>query len=214
MLASTVAHELRNPLGVIKTAAYNINRKKQGDALDKHLQTINKKVDESNQIINNLLMYARIKQPAYETVRIRDLLHESLESARARTDGRPVTFLDECGPVENVVATLDPIQIAEVMSNILTNAAQAIPVENGGTVTVSARASDGLLRIQVRDTGTGIDPDVLPHVFEPFFTSKSKGTGLGLSLCRELVSLHNGSINIESELGKGTTVTVVLPLSP
>jgi PAS domain S-box-containing protein len=214
MLASTVAHELRNPLGVIKTAAYNINRKKQGSALDKHLETINRKIDESNQIINNLLMYSRIKQPAYETVRIRDLLRESVESARARNDGRSVTFLDECDPVKNVTATIDPYQIAEVMSNILTNAAQAIPVENAGSVTVSAGAEDGLLRIRVSDTGVGIDPESLPRVFEPFFTSKSKGTGLGLSLCRELVALHNGSIEIESELGKGTTVTVNLPLSP
>jgi signal transduction histidine kinase len=125
-----------------------------------------------------------------------------------------VTFLDECGPVENAMATLDPIQISEVMSNILTNAAQAIPPEGGGSVTVSARVSDGLLHIQVRDTGIGIDPDTLPHVFEPFFTSKSKGTGLGLSLCKELVSLHNGSIDIESEPGKGTAVLVILPLSP
>lgn len=214
MLASTVAHELRNPLGVIKTAAYNINRKKQGDALDKHLETINKKIDESNQIINNLLMYSRIKQPAYETVRIGDLLRESIESTRARNDGRPVTFLDKCGPVANATATLDPYQITEIMSNILENAAQAIPIESGGSVTVSAVTEDGMLHIRVSDTGVGIDPDVLPRVFEPFFTSKSKGTGLGLPLCKEYVALHNGSIDIESELGKGTTVTVILPLSP
>jgi len=214
MLASTVAHELRNPLGVIKTAVYNINRKKQGGALDKHLATIDKKIDESNQIITNLLMYARIKQPVYEAVRIRDLLRESVESAKARNEGRHVAFRDECGPVESVVATLDPFQIMEVMSNIIANAVQAIPAEGGGTVALSARAVDGMLRILVSDTGAGIDPDILPHVFEPFFTSKSKGTGLGLSLCKELVSLHNGSINIESEPGKGTTVTVVLPLSP
>jgi PAS domain S-box-containing protein len=214
MLASTVAHELRNPLGVIKTAVYNIDRKKQGNALDRHLRTINKKIDESNQIINNLLMYARIKQPTYEPVRIRELLRESVESVKARNDGRSVTFRDECDEVEDVVATLDPYQIMEVMGNILTNAAQAIPTEAGGIVAVSAQASNGMLCIRVSDTGTGIDPDMLPRVFEPFFTSKSKGTGLGLSLCKELISLHNGSIDIESEPGTGTTVTVVLPLVP
>jgi PAS domain S-box-containing protein len=212
MLASTVAHELRNPLGVIRTALYNIERKKQGDALDRHVRTIAKKIEESNQIINNLLMYARIKPPAYETVRVTDLLRESIDSARSRTD-RSVTFREESGAVEGVTATLDPYQMAEVLGNILTNAVQAIPAEREGTVTVSARTANGSLLIRVSDTGTGIPPESLPHVFEPFFTSKSKGTGLGLSLCRELVSLHNGSIDIESELGAGTTVSVTLPLS-
>ena len=148
--------------------------------------------------------------PTYETVRIGDLLHESIESVKSRKDGRPVTFRDKLGPIKDATATLDPLQYrAEVVVNILTNAAQAIPMEEGGTVTLGP-ARGRSAHILVSDTGVGIDPDILPHVFEPFFTSKSKGTGLVFA-CRELVALHNGSINIESEPGRNTTVTVIFP---
>jgi PAS domain S-box-containing protein len=214
MLASTVAHELRNPLAVIKAAVYNISRKKHDAVFDKHLYSIEKKIQESNQIINNLLMYSRIKQPFYEAVALIDLLHDCLETVQARYVGRSLTFHGECGPVEGLVAMLDRYQITEVINNLLTNAAQAVFSEAGGSVTLSAFSESGIVTINVTDTGAGIEAGDLALVFDPFFTRKSKGTGLGLTICKELVSLHNGSINIVSERGAGTTVSVVLPLTP
>ena len=214
MLASTVAHELRNPLGVIKTAVYNINRKKQGDA-PRQAPEHDRRRRSTRAIRSSTTCSCTPASSSPRTKPCVSGISFARASNRSSPERRaPSDVSGRLGPVANVTATLDPLQIAEVVSKY--------PHERGsGHTDGRGRHRDALGPARgrhaphsLRDTGVGIDPDILPHVFEPFFTSKSKGTGLGLSLCRELVALHNGSINIESEPGKGTTVTVILPLSP
>ena len=211
-LAAMVAHELRNPLGVIRTAAFNIGRKRQNPSIDKHLVNIEKKISESDQIINNLLSYSRIKLPAYEAVAIGDLIEECITSAMKRYRDFRVSVNRRISPVRDVIVDADPFQVGEVLNNILNNAFQALPERKGRIDVAAGTDSAGTLSISITDDGSGIESEDLERVFEPFFTRRSKGTGLGLSICNELVSLHGGGIDIRSERGEGTTVTVHLPI--
>jgi signal transduction histidine kinase len=115
-------------------------------------------------------------------------------------------------PEEPVVLTYDSRQIEQVLLNLVHNAVQAMP--DGGTLRVNLSRAEGVVAIAVQDTGIGIPTENLHRVFDPFFTTKpeGEGTGLGLSVSYGIVSHHNGRIEVESEVGKGTTFTILLPM--
>jgi len=209
-LAATVAHELRNPLGVINLAAYNLKKEKNDLGDNKHLANIEKKVWEGNQIIDNLLSYARIKIPNYENVRILNILDECVASAQGRFGEKGIIIEKKYEDGLDFMET-DPNQIREIFLNILNNACQAIATPSG-KVELSVQREGDMVRASVMDNGVGIAQEDLDKVFEPFFTRKSKGTGLGLTICNELVNLHQGKIEINSRQGEGTTVCVLLPI--
>jgi PAS domain S-box-containing protein len=212
-LAATVAHELRNPLGVIHLAAYNLKREKAELIDNRHLTNIEKKVWEGNQIIDNLLSYARIKIPNYENVHILNILDECLASAQGRFAEKGIVIEKHYGDSLDIIEA-DSNQIREIFLNILNNACQAFAAP-GGRVELKA-VRDGhmgdMVKVTVQDAGGGIAPEDLDKIFEPFFTRKSKGTGLGMTICNELVNLYHGKIEIASKLGEGTTVSVFLPI--
>ncbi len=208
-LAATVAHELRNPLGVINLAAYNLKREKNDLGANKHLVNIEKKVWESNQIIDNLLSYARIKIPNYENVRILNILDECVTAAQERFGEKGIIIEKKYEDGLDFIEA-DPNQIREIFANILNNACQAFS-GYGGKVELRVGREGDMVKVSVQDTGVGIAPEDLSKVFEPFFTRKSKGTGLGMAICKELVILHQGKIEIDSRQGQGTTVCVFLP---
>ncbi len=208
-LAATVAHELRNPLGVIHLAAYNLKKEKSELEENKHLINIEKKVWEGNQIIDNLLSYARIKIPHYEDVKLYGILDECVASAQERFGEKGVVVEKKYGADLGSIEA-DPNQIREIFLNILNNACQALPPP-GGKVQVDVQYEGGMFKVSVQDNGVGIAPEDMDKVFEPFFTRKSKGTGLGLTICNELVAMHQGKIEIKSRLGEGTVVSVFLP---
>jgi len=211
-LAATVAHELRNPLAVIQAAIYNIKRKRQNPALDKHLANIEKNIFESNQIINNLLFYSRIKTPHYEAVNIFDILNECTISVEERFNKERISIVKKSKSFKTNLIMADPIQIKEMFLNILNNAYDAL-MEINGTIEIGAEyCSDKFVRVYFKDNGPGISNDNLQRICEPFFSTKSKGTGLGLAVCNQIATLHDGKIEIKSGENKGTTVTVCLPL--
>ena len=209
-LAASVAHELRNPLGVIHLATYNLKKEKTDLNTNKHLVNIEKKVWEGNQIIDNLLSYARIKIPNYENVHILHILDECVVAAQGRFAERGIVINKKYESGLDIIEA-DPNQIREIFSNILNNACQAFTTPSGGKVELRASLEGDMLKVSVQDNGVGIAQEDLDKVFEPFFTRKSKGTGLGLTICNELVNLYHGKIDIDSQVGKGTTVCVFLP---
>jgi signal transduction histidine kinase len=209
VLAATVAHELRNPLAAIGMAAHNIRRKVGSPDIERHLANIDKKVAESDQIINNLLFYSRLRPPHYESVNILDTLEESIESTGAK-HRKSTSIIRDIDALRGISIEADPIQVREVLNNILDNAFDAVHPETGAIKIVSEN-DDEFVKITIKDNGRGIDKDDLERVFDPFFSTKAKGTGLGLSVCRQIVNLHDGTIGIESESGQGTTVVVCLP---
>jgi len=211
-LAATVAHELRNPLGVIRTAVYNIKRKAKDDIFDSHISNIEKKISESNQIINNLLDYSRIKVPVFEKIKVYAILKECVNIAKDRYEKKNINFIKDIEPVKNLNIEADPLQLKEIFNNILDNACQAIDKDPGRIDVSAARDGDKNVIISIKDNGGGIEQEDIKRLFEPFFTRKSKGRGLGLTICNQLIGLHNGRIGIESSPGKGTKVTGTLPV--
>lgn len=209
-LAATVAHELRNPLAAISIAAFNIKNKTcEPELVGPHLQTIESKVIESDQIINNLLLYSRIKPPCLENIHVFDIVTECLKVIRAKCK-KKISVKRACGKAKRAVIKADPLQIREVINNILNNACEALP-NKGGKLLINASDEGKFIKIYFKDNGTGISKENLDKVFNPFFTTKSYGTGLGLTVSRQILNLHNGTINIESKLNKGTAVTITLP---
>ena len=210
-LAATVAHELRNPLGVIQMAAYNLKRKQASLLDDKHLGNIEKKVWEGNQIIDNLLTYSRIKIPLYERINLFNVLDECVNTAQARFHDHNIAIVKKYDTGRHDHIEADQQQIKEIFTNILNNACQAFPGKSG-TIELTVQYEGEQVKVMCRDNGMGIEEADLHKIFIPFFTRKSKGTGLGLTICNELVNLHHGKIEIQSRKGEGTTVSVTLPL--
>lgn len=213
-LAATVAHELRNPLAVIQTAVYNVRKKRSNHSIDKHLASIEKKIAESNQIISNLLNYARLKKPQLKETDISHIIEERLAAARDRFARRKIKVrkrIDAWMRKERL--EVDARQMGEVFANIINNAYDAFE-DSEGVITVTAQKDDTRDRVLISftDDGVGMTEADLERSMDPFFTTKSKGTGLGLTICRDIVRLHGGDVAIDSLAGRGTTVTITLPV--
>jgi PAS domain S-box-containing protein len=211
-LAATVAHELRNPLGVINLATYNLKKKTTNRDMLKHLSNIEKKVNESGQIINNLLVYAKMKIPQFENTNIYELITECAVESKKHFGGKKISFKSSLKPIKGLLIGADPLQLKEVFTNIINNAYQAIDGKTGSVEVKAKLISGKRMSISVKDTGVGIHKDDMGKMFKPFFTRKTKGTGLGLVICRDIINMHDGTINIASKYGKGSTFTVILPL--
>ncbi|MDD5575000.1 MAG: MEDS domain-containing protein [Candidatus Omnitrophica bacterium] len=212
ILAATVAHELRNPLAAMRIASFNLKRKANNPNLQGHLTTIENKINESDQIINNLLFYSRLRIPHFEQVKLHDILSEIVKTEHSHGRNRKVKLGAKIASVAATTLEVDPLQLKELIINIINNAYDALSgkegrIEIGADVVDRCRA-----RITVKDNGIGISDEDMDRIWEPFYSTKSKGTGLGLSVCRQIAESHNGIIEVESEQGKGTTIIVTLPL--
>ena len=213
-LSATVAHELRNPLGVIRTALYNIKRKNTDHNLDKHLGNIEKKVYDSDRIIQNLLSYARIKMPQRAPTSLQAIIDDSLSHCAEKFKNKNISFKNISHLPEGLTINADPTQISELLMNLLDNACLAVTSDQG-QVAIEAKKLDAeeILEIKISDNGEGMDQEDLEKVFNPFFSGRVTGVGLGLPVCKHIVNLHGGMISIDSKKGKGTTVTVIIPIN-
>ena len=208
-LAGGVGHELRNPLGSIKNAAYFLKMalEKPEPEVKETLEILNKEVATSEHIISSLLDFARPKPPTRHKVEINHLLQEALSRTKVPEKIKVVSKLDKSLP--QILA--DPEQLGQVFRNLILNAIQAMP--DGGQLEIRSEVSPpAQLAISFADTGVGIPEDNLEKLFEPLFTTRAKGIGLGLAITKTLVEGHKGTIEVQSKLGKGSIFTVRLPL--
>lgn len=206
-LAGSVGHELRNPLGVMTNAVYylEITQRDAPEKVREYLGIIRNQVQISEKIVADLLDFARIRSPQRTTLNLAGFVEEQL----ARTALPPtVTVARHVDDDLSVVA--DPIQIGQVLLNVLTNAVQAME-QNPGTLIVRARAENDKVSLEVSDNGPGIEPDNIDQVFEPLFTTKARGIGLGLSVSRTLARANGGDLTVHSTPGSGATFTLDLP---
>jgi len=208
-LAGGVGHELRNPLAAIKTSAYFL-KVKLGDAAEekvrKHLDMLEKQVDACNKIITDLLDFSRPGKTNIEELDINQVVQELVKAISAPKNVEISSGL--AADLPKVMA--DWGQLERVFSNLISNAIQAMP--GGGRLSLGTSQSGGFVEVKVADTGVGIPHENLDKVFEPLFTTKAKGVGLGLAIARALVERQGGTIEVESQVGKGTTFTVRLPI--
>jgi PAS domain S-box-containing protein len=212
-LAGGVGHELRNPLGVISNAIYFL-KMTQPDANEKikeYLNIIEKETRISEKIITDLLDFTRVNSRERQPVSIPDLIRQTLERFPAPGNIQVELAL----PAEMPQAYADPQHIVQILGNLALNAYQAIP--HNGKLSIMARveasSAHRQLLITVCDTGVGISPESIEKIFEPLFTTKTKGIGLGLAVCKRLIEANDGRIEVESEVGKGSTFSIYLPLA-
>ncbi len=211
-LAGTIAHELGNPLNSIFGHVQLLERQPGlPPDVKSDLAMVHSEVDRMTAVIRRFLDSTRGLRPAPEPVDVGTLFSEALDvtlSAEARARLRITR--DVAPDLAGVVT--DPSLVRHVVTNLISNAADAMPA--GGTLALFAAAPDGDLCIGVRDTGGGIPEGDRRHIFEPFFTTKprGKGTGLGLVICREIARALKGRIDVESEVGSGSTFTLRIPL--
>ena len=213
-LAATVAHELRNPLGVIKTAVYNIKHKAKNKSIASHLSNIDKKIFESDIIIKNLLSYSKVMVLQYKPILIHDLIAECVRNFKSKYRASNVVVNTHCVCKKKDKIEADAVHITSLFSNILDNSYQSF-YGNKGVIDIEGVYSrvDNKLRIDFKDNGPGISKSDLDKLFEPFFTTKARGIGLGLTVCKQIVALHNGRICITSKKSQGTTVSIILPIT-
>ena len=209
-LAGGVGHELRNPLGVINTSIYYLKlvQPEAGGKIKRHHDMIEQEVHNAEKIIADLLDFARVISADREPASVPELVRGVL--ARYPVPSAVKVALKLPANLPKVFA--DPRQMEQVLGNFTTNACQAM-MPQGGKLTISAFRKKELVAIAVKDTGTGITPENMKKLFEPLFTTKVKGIGLGLVVSRKLAEANGGRIEVESQPGKGSTFTLVLPVS-
>jgi len=209
-LASGVAHQLRNPLGVINNAAYFIQMKygETDEKLNNYTQMVKQEVENATSIINGILDYTRIRQPNTKPAKINDLLTKVIKVTNIPKNIEVIKMLDKGLPA----VSLDTVQVNQALINIISNAIQSMP--KGGTLSINSRHADGFVEAEIKDTGCGIPQDQLDRIFEPLYTTKidKGGTGIGLTLADSVVRAHKGSIDVISEVDQGTSFVVKLPI--
>lgn len=211
VLASEVAHEINNPIGVILGYASFLETKLSHDEkIKNYITEIKKESQRCKKIVENFLNYARIPNPVLKDVNLNKILDEIISFASNHPDLQNIE-IEKSFDKDLPLIMADEDQIKQVAINLIFNAAYAI--EGSGKITVSTeKGLEGFVNILFKDTGKGIPEEYLEKVFEPFFSTKPKGTGLGLAIARQIVKQHLGNISIQSEVGKGTLVVVSLPI--
>ena len=223
-IAAVIAHEFNNLLTPVVSYSQYALQSAESDKPD--LELMKKALAKSYQgsskagrICSSMLGLAR-GESSFGNVAVQKLVEETLLVLAREPHKDGIALRVQVQPGLTVYG--DPIQLEQVLLNLLINARHAM-LGRGGSLTVKASAAEecGEIRIQVIDTGPGIPEKLIPRIFEPFFTTKgttrkgeAKGTGLGLAICKEIIDAHQGRIEVVSELGKGTTFNVYLPVVP
>ena len=209
LLAGGVAHELRNPLAAIKNVSYFLAMTTETPDPDvkEVLNILEMEVAMAEKTISDLLDYAFSKPPIRRNVDLNNVIHRGLSHIDVPEKIKVLSLMDES--LSTILADSD--QLLRVFVNILSNAVYAMP-EGGQLIIKSEFSAPEWVNISFTDTGVGISQENLVKVFEPLFTTKAKGIGLGLAISKTLVEAHGGSIEVQSEVGKGSTFTVKLPL--
>jgi two-component system NtrC family sensor kinase len=221
-LSATIAHEINNPIAAVltyiklmtKLVARNEFKPERGADIARYLGTMASETARCGEIVKNLLAFSRQSKITIENNSIEEIIEKTLVLIAHDLKIKGIRLK------KDIEANLSKIQcdfkqIQQILLNLVSNASEAMTPN--GTLTVSARHAErkGLLELKVADTGCGIPPENLENIFEPFFTTKEegKGVGLGLSVAYGIITGHRGLIEVESELGKGSTFTVYLPIA-
>ena len=212
-MAKQVAHEIKNPLTPMKLSLQHLRQAvadrapNLGEIIERVTKTVTEQIDTLARIATEFSHFARMPERNFERCDVHRLLGESVELFR-HIEGVEIrtTFSDT-----PIVLVADKDELRRVFVNILRNSVQAM--DRGGMIAVETehRAHEGIIRF--RDTGAGIPEELRSKVFQPNFSTKTEGMGLGLAMSRRIVEDLNGRIDLESAVGRGTTITLTLPLA-
>jgi two-component system, sporulation sensor kinase E len=209
-LTAGVAHEVRNPLGIIRASVQLMEDTRSDPARTHEAATVIKhEIDRLDKVIKALLDFGRPSAPTMMRVDVNDVLSEVVLFTR-KFASRANVEIDEQLDHDVPLVTADPDQLKQVFVNLISNAVQAMEAE-GGSLTVTTGTDDGFVFIRFIDDGPGIEADTLGKVFDPFYSTRDAGTGLGLTIVHRIVDEHDGHIEVASDPGEGTAFTVSLP---
>jgi len=206
-LASGIAHEIRNPLGIVKTISQTINKDIEDEETKEGLEIIESEIDRANKVIQGLLDFAKPNVFSNKEQSINELINSVLLLMNKYAQQYKVMIHYTC--LKDSIINVDADKLKQAFINIIFNSIQAIP--SGGDIYVDLMHSEDWVVISFKDNGVGIEKDKLEKIFEPFYTTKGEGTGLGLAITHRIIEEHKGYIEIESEAGKGTMVRIFLP---
>lgn len=209
-LSAGVAHEIRNPLNSIKGFIQYFQKKLDLDEEDyKYTDLMLTEVDRLNRVISKLLAYSKPREPRMSIRSLDEIIDHCLRVLEREFAGASIRLeRKSCGESVPLVL-MDADQMTQVFLNILLNAIEATPA--GGAISVTSETTtDGKVTLAIQDSGEGIPREHLDKIFDPFFSTKKKGTGLGLAIVKSIIEAHDGEIDVESEVGKGTKFIVSL----
>ncbi len=222
-LSASVAHEVNNPISAVLNLTMFLQRILGEEGIPpgrlvefrRHLGQIGDETERVGRIVSDLLSFSRQSTPRREPVLLNDLVERTVSLVRHKSTLARVEIDTELG-VDMPAVPCDRHQIQQVLLNLVLNAVESIHEEGRVTVRTGVEHATDHAVLQVEDTGSGIDPEHIPHVFDPFFSTKleEKGAGLGLAVAYGIVEAHGGRLNVHSQLGWGTTFNVRLPLHP
>lgn len=210
-LVAGMAHEVRNPLGVIKASVQMLEQEMDADGGAAELtRVMAQEIDRLDALVNALLDFGRPSESQFGDVDPGRVLDEVVLLTRQYAGQQQVAV--STNYAEDLPAIwADEDRLKQVFVNLISNAIQAMP--GGGGLTLSAATEDGFLRISLADTGMGVAAEVKERIFDPFYTTRAEGSGLGLAIVHRIIDAHNGYITVESKVGAGSTFTVGLPLA-
>jgi signal transduction histidine kinase len=210
-LSAMITHEIRNPLSAIGLNAELLDDELEGNAEGRALcQAIHREVHRLTAITEEYLAFGRLPKPKISSEHVNAMVDELASFVREDLAAKRVELALELGD-HDPIALIDASQLRQCLINLVRNAAEAAAAKGGGTVTLRTRRAGDRVVIEVEDTGVGIPPEVLPRLFDTFFSTKEGGSGLGLALTQQIVKDHGGDLRVASVVGKGTTFTVSIP---
>ncbi|HNP86606.1 MAG TPA: ATP-binding protein [Kouleothrix sp.] len=217
-LAASVAHEINNPLYAARNSLYVVEQDLAADAPERaFIAVAQAELGRIARIITRMRDFYRPTRTELEPTCLNEVLRATIELVHTHLRHGHVTIQHELdAQLPQIVAHAD--QLRQVFLNLMLNACDAMPT--GGVLTIRSTNEPGdasaasIVAIQISDTGSGIDPEHLPHIFEPFYTTKAQGTGLGLAISAHIINQHGGCIAVASTLGQGSTFTIHLPFTP
>jgi polar amino acid transport system substrate-binding protein len=211
-LAAGVAHEIRNPIGIIRNYCYVIKNRNDYDerTIDTAIQSIEKACDKSSRIIDNLLDFSRISSSRKEKVLIREFILSILSLEQNLLLAKGIRYFLQCN--DKLVLYTVPESLEIILINLILNAVDAMPEE--GILQISCEVESSVLHIKVSDTGIGIPEENMSSIFNPFFTTKEKrdGSGMGLYIVYNEVEKLGGKIEVQSQIGEGASFTMAFPM--
>ena len=210
-----VSHEIRNPLGIIRSTAEFLDCRMHDDKQKRFSSIIVEESTRLNDILTEFLDFARPKRLRPATCKIEDILDRNLSVMEAECHRLGIE-VQKCYQTGDCCLEADQDLLYRAFVNIFANSLQAMP--EGGMLTMRTSITNGrdgasLVEIQVQDTGTGIPKETMKKIFNPFFTTREKGTGLGLAIVQTIIDNHSGEIEVVSREGQGATIIIRLPLT-